>query len=221
MKSLQTIFNENRLFFGIYLFFFATGAVILLMLGKATAFVDLNPYHRTTLDSVFAWITFLGDGTFSVIVIAVLLLRRRWSPAVQVTAAFLLSALLAQVLKRLFSMPRPMQFFPAGQYPYFIKGVTHLGFASFPSGHSTTIFALATMLAILTGDRRWKVVYLLAAVLVGYSRIYLGQHFLGDVLMGSCIGIWTSVLVHWVVVRKAQAWPAWVTGDAAGRQIDH
>jgi membrane-associated phospholipid phosphatase len=206
MKTLKTILADNRLFFGLYLFFFAIGLIFLSTVGKAAAFVDLNPYHQTALDTVFAWITFLGDGTFTVIVFVLLLAQRRWSRATQVIAAFLLSGLLAQILKKLFSMPRPMQFFGAGQYPYFIKGITHIGFASFPSGHSTTIFALATLLSIFTKDQRLKIVFLLGAVLVGYSRIYLGQHFLGDVLMGSFIGILTAVLVHWLFVQKLQSW---------------
>jgi membrane-associated phospholipid phosphatase len=99
-----------------------------------------------------------------------------------------------------------------GKYPYFIKGVTHIGFASFPSGHSTTIFALATLLCIFAKDWRLKIVCLLCAVLVGYSRLYLGQHFLGDVLMGSCIGIVTAVLVNWLFVERLQSLPIFARG---------
>lgn len=201
MKTLKGIIAGNRLFFSLWLLFFAVGLYFLLKLGKAVTFVDLNPYHRSTLDTVFAWITFMGDGTFTVIVFVILLIRRHWSQATQVIAAFLFSALIAQILKSFFSMPRPKQFFSPGTYPYFIDGVTHIGFASFPSGHTTSIFALATLLAIFTKNRNLKIVYLLGGVLVGYSRIYLGQHFLGDVLMGSCIGTITAVLVHWLFVQ--------------------
>jgi membrane-associated phospholipid phosphatase len=202
MKTLKAIITGNRLFFVCWGLFFVIGLLLLLFLGKADSFVDLNPYHRTALDTLFVWVTFMGDGLFSVIVIAVFLVRRRWSAAIQVTAAFLLSALVAQILKNAFSMPRPMQYFPQGSYPYFIKDVTHLGFASFPSGHTTSIFALVTMLALFTPNQRAKVAYLFAGVLVGYSRIYLGQHFLNDVLMGSCIGMIMAVLVHWLFVEK-------------------
>ena len=212
MKMLKSILVANRLFFALYLVFVAIGLIFLLTVGKAVAFVDLNPYHRSALNAVFAWITFLGDGTFSVIVIVIFLVKRRWSLATQVLAAFLLSALVAQILKHLFSMPRPMQFFPAGQYPYFIKGVTHVGFASFPSGHSTTIFALATMLALFTKDQRLKILFLLGGVLVGYSRIYLGQHFLGDVLMGSFLGMLTAVGVRWLFIQKLQSLPLFARG---------
>lgn len=212
MKTLKGIIAGNRLFFSLWLLFFAVGLFFLLRLGKAESFVDLNPYHQSTLDTIFVWITFLGDGTFTVIVFVILLIRRHWSHATQVIAAFLFSALLAQILKSLFSMPRPKQFFAPGAYPYFIKGVTGIGFASFPSGHTTSIFALATLLAIFAKNRNTKIACLLGAVLVGYSRIYLGQHFLGDVLMGSCIGTITAVLVHWLFVQKLQSLPVFARG---------
>ena len=212
MKTLKEIIAGNRVFFGLWLLFFAVGLFFLLRVGKAEAFVDLNPYHQNLLDKIFVWITFLGDGTFTVIVFVILLIRRHWSQATQVIAAFLFSALIAQILKNLFSMPRPKQFFPPGYYPYFIKDVTGIGFASFPSGHTTSIFALATLLAIFSRSRNAKIACLLGAVLVGYSRIYLGQHFLGDVLMGSCIGTITAVLVHWLFVQKLQSLPVFARG---------
>ncbi len=140
--------------------------------------------------------------SFTVIVFLLFLLQRRWSKAIQVILAFGLSALIAQLLKSFFSMPRPKQFFPPGKYPYFIDGITNVGFASFPSGHTTSIFALVTLLAIFTRSKKGKVLFLLCGLAVGYSRIYLGQHFLGDVLMGSCIGTVTAVLIHWLFVRK-------------------
>jgi membrane-associated phospholipid phosphatase len=212
MKTLKEIIAGNRIFFSLWLLFFFVGLVFLVRVGKAESFVDLNPYHRTMLDTIFAWITFMGDGLFTVIVFVVLLIRRYWSRATQVMAAFLLSALVAQILKNLFSMPRPKQFFHPGVYPYFIDGVTHVGFASFPSGHTTSIFALATLLAIFTRDRKTKIACLLGGVLVGYSRIYLGQHFLGDVLTGSLIGTITAVLIHWLFVQKLQRYPVFARG---------
>ena len=212
MKTLKEILAGNRLFFGLWLLFFAVGLFFLLTLGKAASFVDLNAYHRSTLDTIFIWVTFLGNGVFSIVVFVIFLLQRRWSHACQVMLAFLLSALLAQILKNLFSMPRPKQFFAPGQYHYFIDGVTGIGFASFPSGHTTSIFALATLLAIFTKNRKAKIAFLLCGVAVGYSRIYLGQHFLGDVLMGSCIGTLTAVLVHWLFVERLQSLPFFARG---------
>ncbi len=212
MKTLKEILAGNRLFFGLWLLFFAVGLFFLLSLGKAASFVDLNAYHRSTLDTVFIWVTFLGNGVFSIVVFVIFLLQRRWSQATQVMVAFLLSALVAQILKNMFSMPRPKQFFAPGQYHYFIDGVTGLGFASFPSGHTTSVFALVTLLAIFTKNPKAKIAFLLSGIAVGYSRIYLGQHFLGDVLTGSCIGTLTAVLVHWLFVERLQSLPLFSKG---------
>jgi membrane-associated phospholipid phosphatase len=202
MKSLKAILVTNRNFFFCYLFFFLIGLIYLLTVGKAASFIELNPYHRSALDTFFVYVTFLGDGLFAGIICLIFLVLRRWSRALQLIATFVVSALVAQVMKNLFSMPRPKQFFPAGQYNYFIDGVTHIGFASFPSGHSTSVFALATLLAIFDSNKRGNILYLLAAVAVGYSRIYLGQHFLGDVLVGSGIGVLTAVGIHWLFLNK-------------------
>jgi membrane-associated phospholipid phosphatase len=202
MRALRSIFVANRWFFLCFLVFFGIGLVFLLSEGKATSFIYLNPYHRNVLDTFFIYLTFLGDGLFAVTVFVLLLLLRRWSQAAQIMTAFLLSALVAQVLKSFFSMPRPKQFFTPGQYPFFITGVTHSGFASFPSGHSTSIFALATLLALFEKNKKGNIAYLLVAVAVGYSRIYLGQHFLGDVLMGSFLGMSVAILVNWLFPEK-------------------
>jgi len=202
MNRLRSIFTDNRYFFICFFFFFLAGLVLLLSAGKEEAFICLNPYHRTFLDRFFIGLTFLGDGLFTVVVCVILLLLRRYYQAWQVLTAFLLSALLAQILKSYFSMPRPKEFFAPGRYPYFIEGVTHVGFSSFPSGHTVSIFALATLLALFEKNKKWNVFYLSGAALVGYSRIYLGQHFLGDILVGSVIGLSVAVLVYWLFNRR-------------------
>jgi len=97
MKTLKEILAGNRLFFGLWLLFFAVGLFFLLSLGKAASFLDLNAYHHSTLDTIFIWVTFLGNGVFSVVVFVIFLLQRRRSQATQVMVAFLLSALVAQI----------------------------------------------------------------------------------------------------------------------------
>ncbi len=212
MKSLKAILIDNRNFFICYLFAFSVGLIFFLSVGKATSFIELNPYHRSALDTFFVGVTFLGDGRFAIIICLIYLALRRWSRACQLIAAFLVSSLVAQILKNIFSMPRPKQYFPAGQYSYFIDGVTHIGFASFPSGHSTSVFAMATLLAIFDSNKKGNILYLLVAVAVGYSRIYLGQHFLVDVLMGSVIGTLTAVLIHLLFATRLQSIRAFARG---------
>ncbi|MBN9379597.1 MAG: phosphatase PAP2 family protein [Chitinophagaceae bacterium] len=202
MNKLRSIIVANRNFLLCYGFFFLVGLIFLLAQGKTASFLLLNPYHPTPLDYFFIAFTYLGDGIFAAAVIILLMVLRRWPQAWQLLIAFLLSALVAQILKNVFSMPRPREVFNHGEYAYFIEGITHHGFSSFPSGHSTSVFTLATMLAIFERNKKINVLYLLIAVAVGYSRIYLGQHFLTDVLMGSFLGVTIAILVHWILADR-------------------
>jgi undecaprenyl-diphosphatase len=59
--------------------------------------------------------------------------------------------------------------------------------ASFPSGHAATSAAGAVILSLLVGRHVWP--WLLAlALLVGFSRVYVGVHYPGDVLAGAALG---------------------------------
>jgi membrane-associated phospholipid phosphatase len=65
---------------------------------------------------------------------------------------------------------------------------------SFPSGHTTSAFALATTIAIISKDKKIGLFCFILAALTGYSRIYLGQHFLEDVGFGSLLGVGTTCI---------------------------
>lgn len=64
---------------------------------------------------------------------------------------------------------------------------------SFPSGHASTAFAAATVLTFFDKKRRWF--YYLVAILISYSRIYLGCHYFFDVAVGAVIGWFISRLL--------------------------
>lgn len=79
-------------------------------------------------------------------------------------------------------------------------GVTHLLIArsadfSFPSDHATATFAIAAAF-LLHGLRRVGLWFLAAAILVTVSRVYIGTHFVGDVLGGAMTGIAAAMLVR-------------------------
>jgi membrane-associated phospholipid phosphatase len=70
---------------------------------------------------------------------------------------------------------------------------------SFPSGHTSTAFTLALLLVNILKRRFWVYFFPVIAFFVGYSRVYLAQHFVSDVCAGMFIGIissWLSLLIY-------------------------
>lgn len=67
--------------------------------------------------------------------------------------------------------------------------------SSFPSDHATAAFAIAASVAF-SGKRLRAAVFAVAALLLAVSRVYVGIHYVGDILAGALTGITASALVH-------------------------
>ena len=67
-------------------------------------------------------------------------------------------------------------------------------FASWPSGHTTSVFAFAMAVGMAFPILRWPLFAL--ASLTGFSRMVLGVHYLGDVIMGATVGTLGAVLIY-------------------------
>ena len=81
---------------------------------------------------------------------------------------------------------------------HFVDGVKLHSLQSFPSGHTGTSFNVFLTLAIITKNKFLKLTYFILAVLVAYSRIYLSQHFMIDIVVGSIIAvILTLFIFNW------------------------
>jgi membrane-associated phospholipid phosphatase len=170
--------------------------LLVIFFSKAVSFLWFNMYHNSWLDSFFTYFTNLGDGIVAGLIIVLLLLLGNRMLAGKLLVAFIVSGLVAQVLKNLFHAPRPQSYFLNNTYHHFIAGITHCGFASFPSGHTTTAFAVATLLTCHARCNKTCLLFFVLACGVGYSRVYLGQHFVPDVLAGMVIGITTAMIVE-------------------------
>lgn len=191
--------SHKRYFIGLLLFF-SVGILLLLLYGKSASFKALNSFHPGILNEFFINFTFMGDGIFALSLTALFLFYyKRKAQGLSLLYAFLVSGLIVQIIKNLTNSPRPRLFFEAGQYLHFIDGVSLANYSSFPSGHTTTAFAIATVMVLFTKTKSWQWFYLLSAVLIGYSRIYLAQHFLLDVMIGAAIGTLSGLAMVYCV----------------------
>lgn len=177
-------------FFIPYIIVGITLFALILMYSKSDLHLLLNSYHTPFLDTFFTYCTEFG-ATIP-IVVAVVYLFIRFGKSAYISIVLVSNLLLTNGLKLLFREPRPKLFF-SENFPdvtlQFIHGMRIYTKNGFPSGHTSAVFALMTCIALISKNRTVSFVCILLAVLTGYSRIYLSQHFAEDVLFGSVVGI--------------------------------
>ena len=161
-------------------------------IGNTDFSICINQFHIPILDVFFKYITYLGDG-LTALLIALIFLILRLDYGLISAIGFTLSALTTQILKRFVfeEVQRPFLVFKEqidiGQW-HLIDGVEMHQLYSFPSGHTTSIFSICILLSLIINQKKYNYFFFLIAFLVGVSRVYLSQHFLIDVFVGSLIG---------------------------------
>ena len=179
-------------------FWYEKGDVVLLV----------NGAHHPFTDIFFRAATHLGDGLVFVIVVIALLFVRFYYAYYTVLVGIVHGLIVAMFKNLLFpDKVRPKNFFENPDALHFIQDVTVHGYHSFPSGHTASAFALATTLSLILKNPRWTLILFLAASIVGYSRIYLLQHFFVDVFAGALLGTLTALLIWYLLERRKRfAW---------------
>ncbi|MDP2423449.1 MAG: phosphatase PAP2 family protein [Bacteroidales bacterium] len=186
----KTLWKEQKMFLVIYGFVLSIACCFLFFHTKADLHLAINGAHSAFGDFFFINITHLGDG-LTTIVVVIILLFFSYRKSLMIAAPFLAGGLVAQVMKRFIfnDMDRPVRYFADITELHIVEGVKLYGAHSFPSGHTASAFSLFFCLAIFVKNPPAKVVFMLLAVLVAFSRVYLSQHFLADVVAGSLIGM--------------------------------
>jgi undecaprenyl-diphosphatase len=165
--------------------------------------------HRAAwLSSVAKIVTWLGSlaiivPLLTVTVVSLIARRRDWGRAILLVISIAGAVGLYDLVKQLVQRPRP----PASLW------IGHFDGTAFPSGHATQAVAFYGMLAIVLSLRRpfrtqamvWTGAALVS-ILVGASRIYLGAHWLTDVLAGYSLGAaWVALVVAISLVTDSRA----------------
>ena len=158
-------------------------------------FKNLIP-HNVFFDYFFSFFSLKGSSIliWILIIIGVAILEEKKYPGISkkdkkflllFSVSFLLTIFISTVfLKNIFHRIRPSGLFSPFN-PYSLLSSCPKDF-SFPSTHAATAFAAATILAFFDKKRKWF--YFIIAVLISFSRIYLGCHYLLDVIVGCFIG---------------------------------
>jgi len=180
---LVTLLTAGLLFIGSY------------TMGKYSFFLLLNGNGGTWLDRIFHGWTYLGDGWMWVLVVLLVAYFQR-EKLLLVLCCIAVSTLLAQGVKHLLF---PNELRPAADqkelsYIHTVPGVELHTSQSFPSGHTSAAFSIFLLACHLISHRNVVPMGFLLALGVGYSRIYLAQHFPVDVAAGMVVGSITIII---------------------------
>lgn len=176
--------------------------ITLLSSDKVTIHLAINSFHNYFLDVLFTYFTLVGDGIFvavtGILIAAILFPKYKWFPMWFGAALLIGSGALAQILKRFVfdGALRPSAYLSEHSL-YFVEGIQLHTNHSFPSGHTTAGFAFFGFASLfLAYNRPWlQILFAICAGIVGYSRMYLSQHFLEDVMAGMLLGTGTFLIL--------------------------
>ncbi len=115
------------------------------------------------------------------------------------------SGLTATLLKRIIGRARPKHFEEQGTLA-FDPFATNASYASFPSGHATTVGALTAMIALLFPGLRVPMLILASAL--ASTRILVGAHYPSDVIAGLALGMWFAYAVALVFAGRGLVFAA-------------
>lgn len=198
-NSLKNTFNYSgrvNLFFLCFSVWLLLLLCPLLFLSNFSTFTAINHSRSYPADILFTFFTFLGNGIILIPLTCYFLYKKKYCILIGLLISILINTLFVTILKQSFNAPRPLALFGADivQSAHWIKILTK---HSFPSGHTASAFCMAAYLSLAYYKLKWlALITFISAALTGYSRVYLGEHFLGDVWFGSIIGVFTSLGVY-------------------------
>jgi membrane-associated phospholipid phosphatase len=168
---------------------------------KETLSVFLGQHRTDFLNIFFQFSTKLGEWVPFVLIALFLIFKKEWRNLLSFGAVIGGAILMANTLKDYFSRPRPVLYMIYNHKPNetlgYIEGSTFLsGDNSFPSGHTLAAFAVYTAVFFYFKNKKMAFLWLAPALLVGFSRVYLGHHFLEDVTFGAILGVVWAFLVE-------------------------
>ena len=203
---MRNIIRENASFFIAYGIFLFLCILILSAIEQGDCIRYFSENRTAAGDLFFKYCTKVAEEhAYLFFAFVALFIRFRYSLLFFLTAISTLA--LSLLAKAVFAHDRPSLFFHKTKEfaeLNLLEGVELLvGETSFPSGHTMSAFALYGLLALLIKQQKsfLGLFFLITAILIGVSRIYLVQHFLKDVFAGSILGVLMALILYYIHIN--------------------
>ena len=188
---MKKAINSNRFFLLLLALLISTSLYILFHQVKGDFIILLNSSSSPFLNTFFKNITFFGDGFLIIAAGLIIALLVKIRIGFGILFGYIVSGVPIMIIKRIIDSPRPKAYLENFNDLILMDNYYYATTLSFPSGHTTTGFAFFIFLMMISEKNILKFIFLLLAILVGISRMYLLQHFLLDVTVGA---IWGSII---------------------------
>jgi undecaprenyl-diphosphatase len=167
---------------------------LLWLNGHYSAFFDQFMY---TVSDKYVWIPLYA------VMLGFIIRKYRWKSVwiiLGVIVLITLSDQIANLLKSGVKRFRPCKDPEIGHLVHLVNNYCRSSYG-FVSGHAANTFALATFISLLFRNKWVTMGLVFWAMVVSYSRIYLGVHYPGDVIGGALVGVLLALLVYGIFTR--------------------
>lgn len=155
--------------------------------------------HNSFSDPIMLWISIIGSGIVLFIIASLLFLfSRKRKLVIPLWLGFALSSVIVFSLKLILMWERPFELLDLQAFKEFA-----FWNSSFPSWHAAMAFAALPFIS--KGFPRISVLWIILALVMIFSRIYLGYHFVSDIIAGALIGYFSGFIFLKVWKRRRKS----------------
>jgi undecaprenyl-diphosphatase len=175
-----------------------------IYVGLGTELVQFVQLFRVPfIDWLAPHLTRFGEAPVLLAAALVMLLVRRGNLAVGggMLLALIIASAINHELKEAFHVPRPD--------PESVAALQHPSGTSMPSGHTMNAAAVWLFLALMLPVGRWRALAVGIPIVVGITRVYLGVHYPGDVVLGFALGALIALSLQALLATSVFGRPAY------------